>query len=424
MNRGLKKTKWYASLIVLAILGSNAYADDLPLCSNGLSAPPIFISGASALEPLVKAMGKILASQTDPAKKFSLVYVKDGSCEGVRKFVASGTPAQTTTIAKNTQPYYIDASFDPAKDPPKCSLSDQPEAGVAADVGFSDVYVEVCTGAARPNEVADILGPAQAMLFITHPNSSQSAITAEEAYLAFGLGAEGQATPWSDPNYFFIRNNSSGTKHMLAAAIGVPAAKWKGIYSENGKDFSSKDVRAKVAAQATNAEKTIGILGADILDEDRKIVKALAFRGFKQKRAYWPDSTPTSFDKQNVRDGHYLPFGYAHIIAKTDGNGNLTNTKAKLLVDLLTQAADLSADFKIEDSIKVITQTAHLVPECAMKVKRTNEGGDLSLFTSDNPCHCFFESIATGAKPANCTVCTDDKPCGTGKCRYGFCEAK
>jgi hypothetical protein len=411
-------------LAFVAILApALAHAQAMPDCDTGLSAPPIYISGSTALEPLIKALGKQLASSTDAATKYSLVYLGDGSCEGVRKFVPFGSPASTTVLSKANPLKYIDASFDPTKDPPSCTLS----ADKAADLGISDVFATVCSGAAVPSGVADILGPAQAMLFVTHPNSTQTAISAEQAYLAFGLGGAGMATPWMDPMYFFIRPDSSGTKNLLAAAIGVPIAKWLGISKDatTGKGFGSKDVLTNVAAQGANADKTLGILGADVYDGGtaRQQVKALAFRAYKQKKAYWADSTPTSFDKKNVRDGHYVPFGYAHFIAAVDGTNTPTNAKAKLVIDILQQKQSIS----MVDTIKVLAQTAHLIPQCAMKVKRAADGGDLSLYSAPEPCGCYFDSLVSatpGSTPAGCKTCAGDGECGSGKCRNSFCEAR
>jgi hypothetical protein len=399
-----------------------ARAQALPDCAT-LPAPPIYISGSTALEPMIKALGKQLANSPDAATKYSLVYLGDGSCEGVHKFVAFGTPAMTTVLSKATPLNYIDATFDPTKAPPQCQLmNDTP-----ADLGISDVFATVCTGSALPAGVADINGPAQAMLFVTHPNSTQTAISAEQAYLALGLGAAGQATPWVDPMYFFIRPDSSGTKNLLAAAIHVPVAKWLGISKDpiTGKGFKSQDVLSNVAAQGANADKTLGILGADFYDGGtvRQQVKALAFRAYKQKKAYWADSSPTSFDKKNVRDGHYVPFGYAHFIGATDASGNLSNAKAKLVVDILTGKQSITG----VDTIQVLAQTAHLIPQCAMKVTRSADGGDLSLYTPAEPCGCYFDSLVSatpGSTPAGCTACTDDTACGSGKCRHNFCEAK
>jgi hypothetical protein len=411
--------------ISAALLGTLAApavrADTLPRCMDQLSAPPIFVSGSTALEPLLKAIGPVLAAQTD--SPYAIAYVKDGSCEGVKKFVSIGGQP-TTVIAANAQVYYIDGSYDPQSPVPQCDLSDQAN-GVEADLSFSDVFVEGCTGGeARPADVADIQGPAQAMLFITHPNSTQQAISAEQAYLALGLGPDGEATPWTDPMSFFIRPDSSGTKQLISAALGLKAGVWKGIYSANGKNFGSSDVLAMVAAAATNADGTLGILGADVYDSgsNRSMVKALAFRAFKQDLAYWPDSSPTSFDKRNVRDGHYTPYGYAHIVAKVDGQGQLVNPKAQLIADLVNGQKTLEG----VDIIKVLGATAHLIPQCAMRVQRDRDGGDsIASIQPDEPCDCYYESAATGnATPDGCTVCTDDGACGGGKCRNGFCEAK
>lgn len=405
-------------LIALAALLAPALARaEMPDCDTGLSAPPIYISGSTALEPLIKALGpKLAADATNP---HALVYLGDGSCNGVHKIVPFGTPATTTKIAAATPLKYVDAGFDPAKDPPQCTVSADKE----ADLGISDVFATVCTGSALPAGVADILGPAQAMLFVTHINSSQTAISAEEAYLALGLGADGGVAPWTDPTYFFIRPDSSGTKNMLAAAIGVPVSKWLGVYKDptTGKDFGSGDVFKAIVAQAANAEKTLGILGADYYDSGtaRQMVKALAFRGYHQLRAYWPDSSPTSFDKKNVRDGHYLPFGYAHLIAAVDGSGTPTNAKAKLVVDLLTGKTTLTG----VDTIQVLAKTAHLIPQCAMKVTRSADGGDLSRYDAPEPCGCYFDSVVGGKMDPSCKACTDDSTCGGGKCRNNFCEA-
>jgi hypothetical protein len=400
-----------------ALAPALAHAQTMPNCDTGLTAPPIYISGSTALEPMVKALGKALANTTDASTKFALVYLGDGSCKGVQKFVPTGPTNQTVLLSKTTPLKFVDGNFDPAHDQ-FCTLTND----TPADLGISDVFATVCTGATLPAGVADVLGPAQAMLFITHPNSTQTAISAEEAYLALGLGMAGAISPWLDPNFFFIRPDSSGTKNLLGASIKVPVAKWLGIFKDtvapNG--FGSGDVVRNVVAQAANAEKVLGILGADVYDGKRDQLKSLAFRGYKQLRAYWPDSTPTAFDKRNVRDGHYLPFGYAHLINAVDGSGAPTNAKAALLINILTGKQDITG----LDTISVLGKTAHLIPQCAMKVTRTADGGDLSLYQPDAPCGCYFESLVSTTVPSSCKACQADSDCGSGKCRHNFCEAR
>lgn len=58
-----------------------------------------------------------------------------------------------------------------------------------------------------------------------------------------------------------------------------------------------------------------------------------------------------------------------------------------------------------------------------MKVQRSEEGGDLSLYAPATPCGCAFEA-AVGAPSAACAACTGDATCNGGKCRFGFCEER
>jgi hypothetical protein len=56
-----------------------------------------------------------------------------------------------------------------------------------------------------------------------------------------------------------------------------------------------------------------------------------------------------------------------------------------------------------------------------MKVTRTVEGGDLSVYAAPEPCGCTFESkVGT----TSCAVCDTNKPCTSGTCRAGFCEER
>jgi hypothetical protein len=70
----------------------------------------------------------------------------------------------------------------------------------------------------------------------------------------------------------------------------------------------------------------------------------------------------------------------------------------------------------------------YTVPQCAMKVKRTSEMGDLASFKPDKPCGCYFAAkVPGGAAPASCKVCTptgNECTAATQICSYGYCEAK
>ncbi|MBS2022957.1 MAG: hypothetical protein JST92_11135, partial [Deltaproteobacteria bacterium] len=63
-----------------------------------------------------------------------------------------------------------------------------------------------------------------------------------------------------------------------------------------------------------------------------------------------------------------------------------------------------------------------LVPDCAMRVTRSVEGGPLSLYAPAEPCGCYYDFKTSGA--TGCTACSSGSPCASGTCRYGYCEAR
>src|SRR5262249_38059241 len=146
-----------------------------------------------------------------------------------------------------------------------------------------------------------------------------------------------------------------------------------------------------------NAEKTIGIAGADAYDVARAQtganIKALAFKSIGQKFAYYPDSTSSAKDKKNARDGHYPVWGYVHVIGPKDGSGAPTGKLASFLGFLLTGIASGGNAF---DALDVQIDNG-LVPVCAMQVQRSEEMGPLSPFTAASSCACYFDKKTTGA---------------------------
>jgi hypothetical protein len=269
-----------------------------------------------------------------------------------------------------------------------------------------------------------INGPIQAYTFVVPTASSEEAIWAEEAYYAFGFGNANLLTPWNDEELMFIRPPSKSTLVATAFNILVPPNDWRGI-PEN----LSTDVVTAVASSA-NQQPTIGILGSEVYDADRGAgIKTLAFKAYGQNHAYYPDSTSTSFDKQNLRDGHYTLWSPTVYITPVDANGVPTNPYVEYLVDLVTGApgaAPGDGGTAIDGLASVVG--VGLTPSCAMRVTRTADGGPLSLYSPSEPCGCYFLSAIPGAvpgvAPAGCATCASDATCGQGKCRHGFCEAQ
>jgi hypothetical protein len=397
---------------------------------------PIYVSAADTQVPVLHRLGKKLRGQVDNTgtpTPITIVYVPNGSCTNLANMYATPTKFPVGTAGG---PFFIpaDTTFDvTAKTACPCSLP-APNT-LQSDMGITIVNpdnVSCPTNPANPPAGLKVTkGPVQGMTFVvpfdsgTMAGSSQKAITAEEAYLVLGLGANGsQVPPWSDINYIYGRPSSKGTQISIGANIKVPAAKWKLVQDTNHLIDQSSTMASTIAGLTgdPNAEKVLGILGTEIYDKNRAKIHALAFRAFNQLHAYWPDSKLSTFDKQNIRDGHYVLWSYVQYVAPTT-----PKPEVQLIIDSLTGAAtdvkynNGTANVDADPMDDVIA--SGLVPICGMKVQRqAQEGGDLSPYQPTAPCGCYFDSKATGA--SSCTPCTSTCSGAGQVCRRGFCEAQ
>lgn len=398
LGRGALPVAAVASALTVLCAASGALAADCDTLPN-----PVYIAGSSASKPFLAKVAAELGKLDPPV---TLIYSSAGSCAGVNFFTASpvGTVTGTGVIW----------SEDAKEVEGGCAL---PMAGATVDIGVSDVYPETCDGAKLPADVKDFHGPVQAMTFVVPADSSESKISAEAAYLVFGLGEGGEVEPWSDEMTIERRAATSGTQQMIGSFLGVPAAKFEG--HENA---ASGDLITALAASATagNANKAIGILSTDAADKNRSALKVLAYQHFGQTCSYLPDSTSTSFDKQNVRDGHYPIWGPLHMLARTSG-GSVANADAKKVVDVLSGATEIEG----LDLIKA-EAGGGVVPDCAMRVKRSKDGGDLASYMPAKSCECKFVAEATGTAPDSCKTCEKASDCDkeAPACNYGYCEVK
>lgn len=392
-----------ASCAAFAALGlvqeRQAAADDAPPTCASLT-DPIYVSGSSAIRPLLQTVGAKLAAAATPS---TIVYVSTGSCDGVNTIT---TGLKVTAGAK-----YVLATSGTLSD---CTL---PAAGQAIDLGMSDVFPTSCPDidAASLTGVGDFAGPVQSMNFVAAVAATQTTISAEAAYLTFGLGAAGK-TDWDNPELYKIRNFQSGTETMLALAINVPTNKWKGV-DKGGSGGVITDV-----AGATNPDKTIGILASTEADTtaNRMTIKRLAFQPYGETCALYPDSSYASHDKFNVRNGLYQVWGPVHMLAKVDGSNVPTSPKAKQLLDILLGEVAVEGVDPVQAEIDNNT-----VPQCAMNVQRTEELGKPKAYSPVGACDCYFES-KTGGASASCKQCSDASECTSAapKCNRGYCEVK
>lgn len=389
-----------AGLTVLGAFAADASAAACPTTNI------LYIKGSSAVEPFIKALGKRLAGT------LTLAYIKGGSCTGVTALTAGDVLTGTAD------------TYDAAGAKASCDVP----TGQKADIGVSDVFATSCDGVTTvPTDVGDFQGPVQAMNFVVPNASSQTTFSSQAGYFVFGFGTDSGVDPWTDKAFQLCRNASSGTQQMLARAIGVTAPSWKFCKDEGGSGTLLTDLAA-----SASPEKAIGIISSDFVDQNRTKIKALAFQAIgvgadkvDQQNAFWPDSKATAFDKINVRDGHYWNWGPLHFFTKVDGTKKPTNADAGKFLGLFDgTTTTIGAVTVSKTDVFDLEVAASVVPQCAMQVKRTAEMGDLSVSEPAEPCGCYYEQKSGGLFSASCKTCTGDTECGTGKCRFGFCEAR
>lgn len=366
---------------------------------------PIYLQVGDTQNNLMKHLGRALRDNTN--KPITLVWVTSGSCANIDA-IYTRVPIPAGTSMRYIPSIAEDPSWTPSMPHLACEA---PAGGVVPDIANSALFNSACTTEPPPATVELTYGPVQAYVLAVPEASSQTAITFEEAYFVFGFGMAGMIQPWSDEAAMFIRTVTKSTLLAWAANISVPADKWKGVRHDG-----SPMVVASLQS-APDPEKAIGILGAEVYDDLRDSLNVLAFRAKGQYAAYYPDSTATSRDKKNVRDGHYTVWSPT-VWMDTVASGTPVNADARYVVDLIAgKAATPAPSF---DMIQIIADVG-LVPDCAMGVKRSFEGGPLSLYQPEQSCVCKYESLVD---TTSCATCSAETPCATGVCRNGYCEVR
>jgi hypothetical protein len=375
----------------------------------------VLMPGSTSLIPVVMFLGARLAKMSTP---YRLLYFPMASCD------ALGRVNSAQTLSQIAQSY----DEDP-KDPSKIATSSCTiDGAVPIDLAIGDTFYESCNiSGPRSPTLGDFQGPQQAFVFVV-PRSSQytTYITAEEAHNVWACGSNSGVLPWVDVNFTYsymdIAGGAFGAQIIISKAINVSVfAGNLGIASHT---MTADQGVADGVASSTSPDKTIGFLSAEVYDQNRFQLKALAFRGFRQTMAYSPDSDSTKFDKRNVRDGHYTVQAPMHMWAATNSDGRVVRPLARKMIDWM-QGNDVAPEDQLPFSINDVYAQAGVVPKCAMKVTRTLDGGLFYPYVSNKPpCGCYFESKATGeAAPSGCVTCSDSSGCSKSQiCSYGFCE--
>jgi hypothetical protein len=371
------------------------------------AAPPvIYVAGPSGVKALIAGLAP--AMFIDSASPTTIVYVQTTSCQGAAT-ILTGTPLAAATVASYWDPNSKTLASGTVTDKEEtCNIA----TSTLSDIGTSDVFAQTCGYASQgiPAGMKDFVGPIQSMTFAVPKGSTETVISAQAAYVTFGLGL---IAPWTDPTHFFIHSSTSGTQQMMSIAIGVPPDRWLGV-----NPGGATGVFASLTAQVAQADlnKSIGIISATY--SALPDVQMLAYQHYGQSCGFKPDVQPN--DNLNTRNGNYAIWGPMHLFTRVDGTGLATNTRARNLLAYLTglQAPPLGVNLiGIEANI-------HVVPPCAMNVTRSAEMGATSpVVLGQSPrCGCAFDRAATGTTA--CKACTSAADCAANQdCNFGYCEA-
>ena len=404
-------SKCAAIIAAGAITLTSAAAHAVTCDATGLQGTVVYIGGSSAAKPMLKKVSQTLATQTN---KIRLIYISLGSCAGLSDITTSTKDATTGTY------------WDETNGNAELSCT-EPTGGAALDVAVSDVFPSSCSNITLQTNQKDFTGSVQVFSFVVPKDSKQTVISQEAAFVTYGFGGvTNTVDTWNDHNYIFMRDpTKSGTYSMLATLLALNPAKITGTIPCAGK--TPDILNAVYAADAQKPDAGIGVLSQDYADANRvgtssqTPVKILAYQDKGAACGFYPDSKKDAYDKANVRSGLYPFWGPIHFITNTTNNVP-TKPEVATLLSFFTRTGLDAANKQamIDNEVAAFT-----VPQCAMKVSRTAEVSPalaITPYDSPEPCGCYYEYKATGA--TSCTQCTDNGPCGSGVCRYGYCEAK
>lgn len=369
---------------------------------------PIIVTGTTSFEPVLRLLALKLAAEPTPR---TLIYAVNtpSSCAGI----ASITGA--TDLGGTTGLHYTKSGLTYVRD--NCTFA----AGQKAHAAISDVFYETCVNLPqpRPADLIDVPGPVQTTVFVVPTvDTITQVITYDEARAIYGCGVSSARTiaGFSDPMSTFCWNGDAGPPLIVAANLGVTQSMLIPPKCTFGGATTTAVAQNLQLYAASGGARTIGFVTADVFDDVRATVNGLAYRALGQAKAFPPDSLPSFPDRQYVRDGHYTLWGYEHVFARTTA-GNPSPQAAELIAWLTGSKTSANLDYV------VLEGGSGLIPQCAMRVKRSSDGGLLSPYTPPESCRCAFEAAITKTLPPECVVCTSNSLCSGGKaCRRGFCE--
>lgn len=366
----------------------------------------VYVAVPPSAEQYVEKIAQKL--QLDDAKPLPIIWQTTTSCRAVEAVARDSTPgvcAPGACLTGKAKVWPLDRT--PVK---TCDLA---ATGTHIDLALSDVFPSSCPAfAVTPaTGIVDVLGPVSPYALVMNPAATEGAMQAEEAHFVFGAGQAAGVKPWLNDNAVYWLGDRDAGALLLSARSKLPIGRFR-----TGKVVATPD--DVFAGLQTDAAAALGILPTVLTDPRRSEVRVLGFQAIGQHGAFFPDRKSTTFEKQNVRDGHYALWGYLHMIMRADPGDpkRPQSASAARVADILTGRVQVA----MQDTLPMQV-TQGFVPQCAMRVGRTSDSAALTPMAPTESCHCWFEkNVKNGL--LSCGECKDGVTCAIGKCRRNLCE--
>ncbi|RYZ02467.1 MAG: hypothetical protein EOO73_31535 [Myxococcales bacterium] len=384
--------------------------------------PRIYGSGGSAVTATLKTIQGAIANDPnlDPTKKLTIFYTDPVACVGWGDYL---TGKSTRTFR-----YWVAGPVANGKPTVVEKLCLAKTGGQPLDFAhMGNAAAECVANPEVPEGIGDFAAPIQSTNVVTHPLSNETSISAEALYFIYGFGPSGQVAPWTDGAGVFARQSTSFVTLVLGYHVNLTPTQFQGpgkwAVNDEAAVRTNGDVITQigtyVGTDEAKAAQSLGYISGSTADQRRSEIKTLAFQGFGAECGVYPDSTPTAFDKLNVRLGKYPLWAQGHYFTAVDASGKPTNEHVANLIgwaDDSTKPAGTTVS-AFDQIIK-----AGDVPACAMQALREDTAGAFFSYQPPKPCTGRYEFVATGATEHD--SCEADSECSGESpfCNYGFCE--
>ena len=387
--------------------------DDAELRRALAGAVSIYITGSSNFPPLLAKLAPLIIAYRSHARVSGHELVHRGQL-GLRH-EHSGSRIPTPAHRATTPP-----TSRPSGTPVSLRARRRRGPGRRRRVGHLLHHVQRATRSPAPAS-ASTSAPSRRWSFVVPGASQQTAITAEAARAVFGDGGNGNASPWTNPVLYFVRNaehrdpaddrprdrragraSSGGSighrrERRRATSASSPTRRSPSKRSESSRPTTTTSDRAQPEGARVRGA------GAGLRVPPR--LDRLQEGQAERTRRPLPDLGPDPLLHRVLRTACRLSPGAAGVRL---ASSRCPNPPQSLL--------DAFIGVEPRPVVRDVGQ-------------RASELGPLSSYTPPFQCGCYFEAspASTASSPAGCTACTSAVDCTNPPrpaCNLGYCEVQ